>query len=262
MKKIILTAAVFMLILACENPVMVNNMRRPVYLSNITVHTNVDPDETTTYMISPIFDREATGYEVKVPAGATEVYINAVPEEGALVEYIDSQQPGQGIYSYTDTGAKIVQIKVKKTDRVDTIYTVSIERQMPPQKLSDLQLMVGFGGSGPEDLAATYEPENFIINFAPSGLLYPVKVPYYTEYVLIKPQVEFENVGITYELYYPNDEDKLILEQTITPSMVESHIFDFRAKLADPAFKKCTIKVITISGGQQSGMYTLNNYLG
>jgi hypothetical protein len=197
---------------ACENPYIVHNLFRAVTMTAIDFYSD---KEETPYALKPVFNKSVTEYEVWVHPLSEKVYPNAVPEEGASVIFgnasytldaVDKSDPPQyegarEYYAFPPSVPELnVTFTVYKEHRIDGVYTATIRRRPDPGRLQQLKITVGYH-EAPDWI---YEQDNHLANFAPTGNNYTVKLPYYTERVVVEPYSASSNIVYGYTLYAEN----------------------------------------------------------
>ncbi|MDR1899868.1 MAG: right-handed parallel beta-helix repeat-containing protein [Treponema sp.] len=177
MKKtgiVIFAAALFLS--ACQNPYMVHNLERPVYLTGIEVRSDILAADEPSHPLDQVFQSGHTQYTVTVPYNAEQVVINGFPDEGAALagDRLRNFDLGQDEITFTLT--------VLKAHRQSTVYTVKVRRGLPEAVLAGLELYIG--DQDPDD-TDSYEHDNYIVHFNSYVGIYEVTVPAYTNHLLL-----------------------------------------------------------------------------
>lgn len=196
MKKhsLALTAAV-LLLFSCENPYMVQNLERPVYLTNIEIRSDRLAAEDPSHPLDQTFQETQTSYTVTVPWDAGDITVTGYPETGAMVsgETFRTLQLTEQTATFTFT--------VYKQYRRSTVYTVLVQRGLPEAQLAGLDLYIG-DHADPANWQ-DYDPTSYILNFVPARSVYTIKVPRYTDHIalILRSYTDDRNKlsGIKYE---------------------------------------------------------------
>ncbi|GHV95267.1 hypothetical protein AGMMS50293_15870 [Spirochaetia bacterium] len=217
---------------ACQNPFIVHNLDRPVYLTGIEIRSDILETEDPSHPLDQTFNGGITDYTVVVPYNATEVSVFGFPEEGAVLAegpQVRSFDLGEQQLTFTVT--------VNKEHRLSSVYTVQVIRGLPEAVLAGIELYIS-DQIDPENLQ-DYEHDNYVINFAPTRDTYVVKVPAYTNHaaLIIQSFAGQENKVSRLSYTFKNWEDKIIGEDGSTPDESYSRASDaskiFHAPLPD-----------------------------
>jgi hypothetical protein len=200
-----LCAVAVLLFSACQNPHMVHNLERPVYLTGIEIRSDRLDAADPSHPLDQVFRRGETSYTVTVPYNAENITVNGIPEEGAEVK-------GERNYKFELGEQRIsVTVTVQKEYRLSTVYNVVILRGLPDALLAGLELYMG--EDDPDGLGRyRYENDNYIVNFVPARGVYSVKLPAYTNNLAILAQsyISEENRVSLLSYEFKNHEGKTV----------------------------------------------------
>jgi hypothetical protein len=162
---------------------MVHNLERPVYLTGIEVRSDALTGDDPSHPLDQVFQSGQTSYTVTVPYNAQQITIDGFPEEGAWIS-------GEKARNFDLTRQELsFTFTVSKEFRLSTTYTVNVLRGLPEAVLSDLGLYLVNVDSAynPEDpdFLEHFETANYIVNFAPARETYTLKVPAYTDHLVL-----------------------------------------------------------------------------
>lgn len=219
-KKIFLPLLGVFAFWGCENPYVVQDLKRPVTLTMIEFHTDRDDLEVSPAALKPVFNSAVTDYTAMVNELAEKVFPVANPETGAMVIFGNAvNERGvsvpltDGYYQFPgDITEMNATFTVIKNYRRNGPYNVRILRRMEPGKLKSLRISVAWydpdlpGASDksvPTDPGWVYETQNCLANFDPSGFSYNVGIPYYAEKILIEPEID-PGIAAAYRVYPAN----------------------------------------------------------
>ncbi|MDR2020720.1 MAG: hypothetical protein LBQ14_08160, partial [Treponema sp.] len=202
MPGILLPALLFS---ACQNPYIIHNLERPVYLTGIEVRSDQLAADDPSHPLDQVFTKELTFYTVTVPYNAEEVSITGFPEEGA-------ELTGERVRRFSlGEQETVFTFGVEKPNRLTTVYTVKVLRGLPEAILAGIELYISDGKEpapphtadiDPQDLNQ-YEADNYIAGFVPARGDYSIKIPAYAHHLafIVRSYTNEENkiTQVTYE---------------------------------------------------------------
>jgi hypothetical protein len=209
--------------LSCDNPYMVHNLLRPVYLSGLEVRSDILSDDEPSHAPDQTFDKDRTSYTVTVPSTVDHVSVVPYPEEGAWFT-------GETARPFTGQETTFT-FTVRKEYRIDTVYTVTVKRGLPKAVLHGLELYISDETNAafqPVDPAfekkptpdEEYEDGDYLKAFFNEQQdTYTVRVPAYTSHLAIvaRSYTNPENRAYRIRYEFKDFEGRTIGSDGITP---------------------------------------------
>jgi hypothetical protein len=174
----------------CENPVVRDLLRRPVYLANIRISSDLTGEGDAPYALSPVFEAGQLAYTVTAPYDAAKIYVEGIPEAGTQVDYAraaEGPRRSSGEFDFAEGAELEVEVRAWRDAMVEQVYKIRIIRGIQDARLEGLELYAGTEGAYfPGDLMGDQ-------NFAPAGseengFSYRVTVRYDTELLRVEPK--------------------------------------------------------------------------
>jgi hypothetical protein len=223
-------AGLIIILTTCQNPYTIENLKREVVMKGVEFKTDADDPGEGPYALKPVFNENIKYYEVFIHERATMIIPGGYPEDGASLSF----GPGRyiqvnGSPAVDDYGTELppvafvngayafppdmfgirIPFTVHKEYRDSTEYTILVKRRADPGRLNNFVINAAWydqaqaGAVSKADIndpGWIYETDNYMVNFDSAGTDYQVKLPYYAQKILIKPEPAAD-VVIAYHLY-------------------------------------------------------------
>ncbi|MDR1239819.1 MAG: cadherin-like beta sandwich domain-containing protein [Treponema sp.] len=168
------------LLTACENTLVQELLRAPVYFSSLELRYGIAGVGSGGGMIDPFFNPRTTSYTAVIPFEADTITLRASGETATYaLKHGGRRLNDSGVFElFPEEIDTVFTFTVTATRKYmsPTVYTITVRRGETAARLAGLSLFTtNFTAADP----AAFEAVNYLNNFFPPGLAYGIKVPYY-----------------------------------------------------------------------------------
>jgi hypothetical protein len=180
-RHIAAAALVLCLLTACENMLVQELLRSPVYFTSLELRYGIAGVGGAGSVLDPSFDPRTTSYTVVIPFEADTITLRGSGEDATYAIQSGAAGTetlnGSGVFALPlDVEEAVLTVTASRKYMTSTQYRISVRRGEAAARLADLGLFTNNITAG--DTAA-FETADYLGNFFPPGLAYVITVPYY-----------------------------------------------------------------------------------